>query len=505
MSFVPFAAIWVFLILAAIVCRVAKHRKVRDGVSLAAPIIGLILWYLFRPSDPYPSLGLAGRQWVMTETAWHLTGIALLTLLAAAVALAVQRPDGIAGQQAGLTNFLAAATLPAVWAADDRTRVLSVSVFVLVLVFCRWRNDRERPALDPSALWPATSVVLLWLGSATPTLESIAVLLAAATLMGVWPFAGWPKGSGDVPALSMMTAAMPVIAAAALLGGVLASLSFGPIAIIVATTTGLLSLIVGLIRVWNQPSGGLFNGLQSGLAGVVLLAAVWAGAPALPPAVRLAAFIPALLMFRQAGQEMHQPASSVSGPGAGRLRLPTRQVAAAVAYLTLAGMPLTVGFTTLSILYEAWQDWGGVVLALVMVLVLSLWLATIVLAGRESVNFPSAGHDARLQAATLVIPVIGLMQLPAGVSTISAATWMAIIAAAGAGALLGRFLPGLESLGSLLQESMTLPASAGRIRSQWRRFHSLAANAVSDALEILQGDFGLLWLLGLVLLLLWLG
>ncbi|HEY1407996.1 MAG TPA: hypothetical protein VF434_03595, partial [Promineifilum sp.] len=108
MSFVPFAAIWVFLILAAIVCRVAKHRKVRDGVSLAAPIIGLILWYLFRPSDPYPSLGLAGRQWVMTETAWHLTGIALLTLLAAAVALAVQRPDGIAGQQAGLTNFLAA-------------------------------------------------------------------------------------------------------------------------------------------------------------------------------------------------------------------------------------------------------------------------------------------------------------------------------------------------------------------------------------------------------------
>jgi hypothetical protein len=294
---------------------------------------------------------------------------------------------------------------------------------------------------------------------------------------------------------------MPLIAGAGLLGNVLASSSFAPIGIIVATMIGLLSPIVGLIRVRNQPSGGLFAGLGSGLAGIVLLTAVWTGAPVLPMAVRLATFVPAVLLLAQPRGAVRQPVSPESNTGIRQPGTLPRVAAYVVVYLAVSGIPLTVGFSTLSSLYGAWQTWGGFVLVLVMVLALSLWLATIVLAGRES---PSVERDGWRWAVPLLIPVAGLMQLPTGVTTTSLAAWIAIISAAVAGLILGRFLPSLESLGGLLRESIAPPASAARIGSVWQRFHGLTTSAVADALDILQGDFGLLWLLGLILLLLWL-
>ena len=54
---------------------------------------------------------------------------------------------------------------------------------------------------------------------------------------------------------------------------------------------------------------------------------------------------------------------------------------AGLAYAALAGLPLTVGFGALSRLYAAWLP-GGWVLLLVVVALLSLWLAVVYQTGR---------------------------------------------------------------------------------------------------------------------------
>ncbi|HRO23741.1 MAG TPA: hypothetical protein PLR07_05525, partial [Promineifilum sp.] len=79
MSFAPFAAIWVLLLFAAGVALIARRRpKIAIAATTISIILAAALWALFRPETIAPSLSLAGRQWAVGETAWHLTGIVIL-------------------------------------------------------------------------------------------------------------------------------------------------------------------------------------------------------------------------------------------------------------------------------------------------------------------------------------------------------------------------------------------------------------------------------------------
>ena len=104
---------------------------------------------------------------------------------------------------------------------------------------------------------------------------------------------------------------------------------------------------------------------------LVLVAGVWAGEAALLPAARLAVFAPAVLWLL---------APIASSPLARRL---PRLLPPVLAYLALAGLPLTVGFGVLSRLYATWLP-GGWVLLVVVAALLSVWLAVVYQSGRAT-------------------------------------------------------------------------------------------------------------------------
>lgn len=78
-----------------------------------------------------------------------------------------------------------------------------------------------------------------------------------------------------------------------------------------------------------------------------------------------------------------------------------------------------------------------------------------------------------------------------------------------AGAALGRFAPALAELGGLLRESVGVTVARDRVMVRFgppvQRIGRGIADALADAVAILDGDNGLLVLLGLMLLLLWIG
>jgi len=81
--------------------------------------------------------------------------------------------------------------------------------------------------------------------------------------------------------------------------------------------------------------------------------------------------------------------------------------------------------------------------------------------------------------------------------------WVFLGAPLVAGVILQRFVPGLDGLGSLLREAAALPQPVVRLAGGVRRVGQMASDALADALAILEGEYGLLWLLGILLLLLW--
>ena len=229
------------------------------------------------------------------------------------------------------------------------------------------------------------------------------------------------------------------------------------------------------------------------------VAGVWAGEAALLPAVRLAVSAPVVL-------RLLVPDSSPSLPR----RLP-RLLPAALAYLALAGLPLTVGFGALSRLYAAWLP-GGWVLVIVMAALLSLWLAVVYQSGETTATEaspPPNGRGLWLGAVPAGLAALGLIQIDTSAFAQSPLVWVAIVLPALAGAVLGRFVPLLSELGGLLRESVGATAMLDRVAARFgpplRRAANGVADALADAVSILDGDNGLLVLLGLLLLLLWIG
>jgi hypothetical protein len=67
---------------------------------------------------------------------------------------------------------------------------------------------------------------------------------------------------------------------------------------------------------------------------------------------------------------------------------------------------------------------------------------------------------------------------------------------------IGRFLPAPGASDTLWHESLAVPGM-DVLGARARQLSRAVADATADALAIQAGEYGLLWLLGLVLLLLW--
>ena len=113
MSFIPYAVLWVGLVVAAIVCLTNQRRpRLRIVVILATLLPSIALWLLFRPDVVTPALNIAGRQWIIDDVAWTLTGITFLLLVTAVIQLFTDRALHNPERQSAIALALVAAALP---------------------------------------------------------------------------------------------------------------------------------------------------------------------------------------------------------------------------------------------------------------------------------------------------------------------------------------------------------------------------------------------------------
>jgi hypothetical protein len=395
-----------------------------------------------------------------------------------------------------------------VWSADDRTRLLSLALFLCFWAVAVWlaRSPEETATGDimRSLLWPGMGLLLIWLAGITPA-RMVFATLAAAIYLGVWPLDNWRMAGQQVDeGFSAVLGVFPLVVGGAVLSSVTDAAVALPLVIAIATALGLLSLVVGLLRAWGQTPEGVGRALGMGLAGLVLTTAVWVGEDALVSAVRLAAFAPIVLaMLTPVLRDQPQPLPDSTR--ATRPRIVPDLIFLAVVYLAVAGAPLTVGFVAFSHLYNAWQFSGGYVLLGVMVVIMSLWLAVVYLTGRNFLSSSNLaiGRAQWLRVLVLLVPVVGLASPAFNAPADGAIIWVALALPLAAGVLLGQFVPGLDGLGGLLRESTDVRLPSGGTVSRLRDAGHATAEAIADALAILDGEYGLLWLLALLILLLW--
>ncbi len=499
MSFAPYAVLWVALVVAAgLLAALRRRPRFIWAVLFTIPLAVINIWWPTRPTAATAAWAFAGRQWAIDEPVWQLTGVVLLLWLASVIYFALHRRSGDE-QQPGWLFALAAAALPVVWAADARTRVMGLGLLTLVwaasIAFDRSRepDDLGRRLLPALPFVPA--LFSLWLAGALPTAALPFTLLAAVLLFCVQPPGG--RAASETTAPDLLRGGLPVVAGAAVL---LASLRGGVPSgaeVAGATALGLLGLVFGLWRAWYQWPERLPQALRLALCGLLLTAAVWVGPSALLPAARLAVFAPALLVIADALRPTEDTVTRR------RWAITPQTIAVAAVFAAVAGLPLTVGFGVLAPLYGAWLASGGWVLLAVTVILLTMWLATLLGAAR-GLGGGAAGRIGWLRGVALLPLLAGLVHLNTAALGVGPVVWAAIGLPIVAGLLLGRFAPAPETLGGLLREAATLPPAAMRLTQRARQAGRTTYEALGDALAILEGEYGLLWLLGLLLLLLWL-
>lgn len=507
MSFAPYAALWILMVAAAGICLPAGRRpRLPIVISIAATLFAFGLWALFRPAVDTPALAFAGRQWAIGEVGWSLTGIVLLVLLSASVHALISPELLDSTRHAALSLGATAAALPAIWAADERTRIMGVTVFAVAGALA-WGFG----AVSAGANWrarlgdssgPLMAVFPLWAAAVLPDgrLSLLLSMAGAAVLMGVWPFGGWPRGDESGP-LAILLNGLPVAVGAAVLAATLSGTLPTAIELAAATAIGLLSLLFGLGRAWRQPAA-MPRALGLGLAGLAFATALWVGPQALSVAARLAVFAPLLLAMVFSTRDTPSPEPGhVDAP---RRRQVSPGLIAIIAVLAaVVGLPLTAGWETLASLYEAWRAAGGWILLLVSLVLMTLWAATLYQLSRSLTRAGTSPRALWFRALAFAPPIIGLLSLDFAAANTGLITWAALFVPAVAGLLLGHFAPPVETVGDLFGEAVRLPQSAATLAPRLRRAGRAATDALADALAILEGDNGLLWLLGLLLLLIW--
>jgi hypothetical protein len=514
MSFVPYLSIWVLLVAAGVLSWLVRRRWVDLAMLALLPTL-IIIWLIIGPeaAEAASNFSWLGWQWFGDSVAWGLTGILLLlTLISLAYSTTGQIQPGVSSPTA-VNLTLSAATMPVLWAADGFTRVFFITLWLVCLAGIARLYQPLHSLVGKSIYFRILlALFLLWFAAITGSPFSVvSTLVAALLLLGIWPFDGRPdQGSPASVGIATIVPALPVLVGASVLASAIRMPGLNASHLLVATILGLFSLLTGLIHFWQegQSKDRLQSGLGLALSGIILLAGLWAGATTLVAAAQLAIFIPVLLdwLLDQQAKSTVQPLMEAPVQFTRRLRLSSRTATLGIVYLALAGLPLTAGFISLSALYQAWIRWNGYALILVMVILWSLWLATLFLLGRKLIIHGE--QFANMSAGLLVFPPIlaflGLLRPDLSQLTgLSIGVWIALVVPPIIGVLVGRFLPDTEPVTVLLKDSLSINLHLEPIKTRIGEFSRGITGAWADAMAILEGDQGLLWIAGLLLLLLW--
>ncbi len=518
MPLLPYIALWFLLLVAAVLSRIVGQRHRLAGLigPLAIALAGVV-WLLAAPGEPV-SLEVAGWQWLVDAPAWQLTGLVLL--LAMAGALSGMAEDRLAGGDEADTGsppaaavlFLSAAALPLLWAGDGRTMVAGYALLLGAWIWAALGNDAGGASMkDGWTSWGLLilPMLLLWLAAALSghlggTIWASAALLATGLVAcGTFPAGGWrPAALWQRPQSAVMLLALPVLAGAKFLlplaqpgsvpGGVLA----------VGAAVGLVTLLMAIRSFFSNEitMQGLALSVSAAMGGMVVLAALWAGQDGLLAQVRAAVLAPAILLLLS-GRRAVESDKIASGA-----RLRPAVIGIGIGVVALAAVPFTAGFRGIGGVYDGWLAVGGWPLVVVAALLMTLLVAALVGRSRLVVTTLHDGSDRSgwMIAAPALLLGVGLLAVPwPWLGELSPIVWVAILLPLVVGVAGALLLGRREQWADLVATTVpTLPAlwrgsrAAAPVRSA-RRFVS---DAAADALAIVEGPYGLLLVLALLVL-----
>lgn len=520
MSFLPYPAIWLLLVVSGALALPVKRSKAAFVAAPACVFLAICLWLAAGwAASPGPAQAtFAGATWNVDAISRQLTGIVLWLCLIAVIdsgARGYPRTEaGTSRLQTSLGAWLAAATLPALWAGDPQARVAALAFFIVTWVLLRRELYGETTAeLMRAATRLIAALFLIWFSLTTAGVAgTAAALMAVYLLAGAWPLHGRSAPFVEQsPGIASMLYALPLVIGASTLALLRNQDAISLAQTAAITVLALLGLFASLLSALRDGANvaSLLRAMKWTVAGLFLLAGVWLAPEAFLPAVRLAVFLPLLLWFFRSGNEAGKLTSTddseaiVTDALGRRYWLDGRTLSLVVVFPVLAGLPITVGFSTLAALYQAWAIPNGLLLTATLSVLMGCWLGMIVWALRGLRATLSHASLRPLGWLLLVLPIAGLMQIDVSLlSSAALSVWIALLLSLLIGLLSGRLLIRRQDWTTVAQEaiSMQLPFSGAGLLV--RNFASAVSNAVADASDVLEGDLGLLWVLGFIILVL---
>ena len=482
-------------------------------VALVGTALTCFIWFASRSSLPLSwSIGPQAAVWPVWSwqagaLSWSVS-LALLLLALAAVALEQQAARTERGTlDHALIQLLVAVGLLACWAGNLTTYVMAWAflngLWVFVLEFSSNDPFEGFKFLPRRIALAFTSVLLLWLAAASagpnadlsgitawPTLTRSLVLLAATYQLGVFSFHLWHSYDGRLSGgRAALLHAAPAASGALLLARLESASDIALAFALPFTLLGFYALLAGARRAWiaTEEHASAAFALFQAQAGFVLLAGVWAEPQAVLAETAVLLLGGGVLLLAN-GCPLWDAQRRLPNPGP------------AIALAALAAVPLTAGFAGRSALYDAWLADGRWLLVLVTALLHIPLLAAAIHAmlpvsaaaeeGATSSRFATLDLS-RLVA--LLLPTLALFSV-AALSGVAPVVWPAILLPIAVAVLVAWRVEEVAELRQTIHEAFAIPLSPAPIWSGVRLAASALSTSTREALAILEGEGGLLWL-----------
>jgi hypothetical protein len=512
------AATFLLLLLGLLITAVLawQRRRYHYETATGMVLIAVAVWLVAGRSLPLVA-AIGKWSFQVDQIAWQLSLYVLLLVLATLIFLSapsvgnepdpVNRFTWLARPSAIL--LLTATTLLVLWADSLAglltTWTLQTLAWTFLLAVAGSRTaDVNRLLLRGSTL--LFSLVFLWLAAVAldrpsqagldmgswPVQARTWILLAAVTQLGALPLHWWRPLKWSLPAASAaLIHTMPAVVGGSLLARLALNAPAGIGYTLFLTTFAFLGLLVAVGRAWihlRRPGIAVAN-LAMAQASVVVLVGAWAGSEAVVAEL-------GVMVLAIGGLFL---ANAVLKGTLAWLRAP--------AVAAIAGIPLTAGFIGLATLYNNWVSGGLFLLLLVTTLLYVPLIAAAIVAPRGE----RRDQDEPTELRNTVWIVAGQLLLAAGLVAIpiplagqtSPFAWLAIILATAAGIALSRQSEWVQQAPAGLQRAFHLDLPGDRLYQYAASLGSFTGNAIREAVAILEGEGGLLWLI-ILLVVVWL-
>lgn len=439
---------------------------------------------------------------------WLLSGILLLLAIVATLILLPQTVANSTNRWRSITPIwlLTIAALPAIWADSPRSLLTGWTVLTAVYILLSFFTQKQNQF--PTVGW-FTAVYTLLLGAAaiapadagwklTAYPQAMALLFMAAFIqIGSWPAQRWVHQASSMgwvqTAVSALAGGMILIRLAG------TTIPYSALFTLLAA----ISLLYGVYRLWLPSVTAKREGVLLIAAGMLGQTAVWGMDIAVLSELRLLIFATPLLIM------------ALQQPPTGKWRkLPPLLAAGA-----FIGLPLTAGFTGHTALYGGLIANGNFILVatttLLQMIVLATLLTAVLRPQTAQFSLPSTSDSRSVSENS----AIGLQDIASGLLVAGllsfqvnrwldagAASWLILLVSfVGGGALyyyMGTQPAWLTELPSTIAEAFAPTETMVRGVRGGRWVLTAVYNAINDAINILEGENGLVWLLAIGLLIL---